>query len=164
MADLVIANKDDLVSIANAIREKAESTDGLVFPAGFVEAISGIEAGGFFAEGEFTPANNISTDFILDIGYPTQSFEDWAPNGFLFFIYITTIDSINSLYGGIMDGYFNCESSTEYSTMTIYHSSMKKIMTYDNYIGRTDDKISIKATSLFPLSSRVTYYWKVVTK
>lgn len=36
----------DLTSIADAIREKAGLTDSFVFPEGFVEAITGIEAGG----------------------------------------------------------------------------------------------------------------------
>jgi hypothetical protein len=41
-----IVSQSDLTSIADAIREKAETTDKLVFPNGFVEAISGIETGG----------------------------------------------------------------------------------------------------------------------
>lgn len=44
--DLVITEKDNLVSIANAIREKAELTDNFAFPQGFIDAISGIESGG----------------------------------------------------------------------------------------------------------------------
>lgn len=46
MSDLVIANKSDLVAVADAIREKAGSTDELSFPGGFVDAVGGISTGG----------------------------------------------------------------------------------------------------------------------
>ena len=71
MADLVIANKDDLVSIANAIREKAESTDGLVFPAGFVETIANISANsGLFVIETYTPAEDVEKPTIPGVFRP----------------------------------------------------------------------------------------------
>lgn len=36
----------ELTSIANAIRTKGETSDGLVFPTGFVSAINAIETDG----------------------------------------------------------------------------------------------------------------------
>lgn len=48
-----------LTSIANAIREKGGTSDALAFPAGFVEAIAAIQAGGNDIEwvtGTITPA------------------------------------------------------------------------------------------------------------
>ena len=41
-----ISTGADMVSVANKIREKAEVSNGLVFPDGWIEAIDGIEAGG----------------------------------------------------------------------------------------------------------------------
>jgi hypothetical protein len=41
-----IVSGSDLTSIANSIREKAGASDALAFPAGFAEAIAGIQAGG----------------------------------------------------------------------------------------------------------------------
>lgn len=51
----------DLTSIADAIREKAGVSDSFVFPDGFIEAVSGISAGGggenlYF--GKMTPAED----------------------------------------------------------------------------------------------------------
>lgn len=42
----VIVQEESLVTVADAIREKTGGTEGLVFPTGFAEAISGIESGG----------------------------------------------------------------------------------------------------------------------
>lgn len=82
MADLVIANKDDLVSIANAIREKAESTDGLVFPAGFVEAISAIEVGGAkFSTGSITPASEGVITLAHELDYTGTPFSNGVLTG-----------------------------------------------------------------------------------
>lgn len=44
--ELIIANKEDLVNIADAIREKAGVEDTFAFPDAFAEAISAIETGG----------------------------------------------------------------------------------------------------------------------
>lgn len=46
MSELLIAEKRDLVAVANAIREKTGLQDKLTFPDGFVEAVGGIEVGG----------------------------------------------------------------------------------------------------------------------
>ena len=67
MSDLVIANKSDLVSIADAIREKARISDGLVFPDGFMEAISELEVGSIstLANGEFVSAEDVSGKYRI---------------------------------------------------------------------------------------------------
>lgn len=44
MSEYVIANKSDLVSVAEAIREKSGTTDTLTFPTGFVSAIGEIQS------------------------------------------------------------------------------------------------------------------------
>lgn len=45
MANEYLINRSDLVSVADAIRSKGETTEQLVFPNGFVSAIYGIETG-----------------------------------------------------------------------------------------------------------------------
>ena len=45
MAEYVIANKTDLVSIADSIREKAKLNNDLTFPNGFINAVNGISTG-----------------------------------------------------------------------------------------------------------------------
>ena len=57
-----------LTSIADAIRAKAESSDSLVFPSGFVDAIANIVTGGgvpsgfsVLSSGTFTPASDVTT-------------------------------------------------------------------------------------------------------
>ena len=45
MAELLVQS-DSLTDIADAIREKAESTDPLVFPTGFIDALAAIGGGG----------------------------------------------------------------------------------------------------------------------
>lgn len=51
MSEYVIAAKNEFVSVADAIRAKTGSTKPLVFPAGFVEAVEGIQPGGGGVEG-----------------------------------------------------------------------------------------------------------------
>lgn len=46
MANNYIVNSSDLTSVADAIREKTGTSDPLVFPDGFVEALGGISGGG----------------------------------------------------------------------------------------------------------------------
>lgn len=45
MSDLIIANKTDFIEVANAIREKAGTSDPLAFPGGFVNAVESISLG-----------------------------------------------------------------------------------------------------------------------
>jgi len=63
MTDLVIAEKADLVSIADAIREKAGSEDGLTLDA-MAAAIEALETGGGVVYGTFTPSEDI-TDYLV---------------------------------------------------------------------------------------------------
>lgn len=72
-----------LTSIANAIREKAGTSDALAFPAGFAEAIAAIEAGGGakMAYGTFTPAEKIgqgSTQEYMEVTHGLGEVPDFA--------------------------------------------------------------------------------------
>ena len=62
----------DLLTIANAIREKAGTSDALAFPAGFAEAIAAISAGGGdivgetrFISGSFILTENCTTNYNI---------------------------------------------------------------------------------------------------
>jgi hypothetical protein len=94
MAKLVV-NSDSLVSVADAIREKGNTTDELEFPQGFVEAVGAIESGGgteitagFTSEKykkwleingytivDFTLTSQATADFIINhpLGRPAKS-------------------------------------------------------------------------------------------
>ena len=65
-----ISTGADMVSVANKIREKAEVSNGLVFPDGWIEAIDGIEAGG----GGGSVPKPLTFDYMPE-GYPTKSVE-----------------------------------------------------------------------------------------
>lgn len=57
----------DLTSIADAIREKAGVSDSFAFPDGFIEAVSGISAGGgdsHWYTQTFIPAEGLSAVYI----------------------------------------------------------------------------------------------------
>ena len=61
MANEYSVNQSDLVSVANAIREKGGTSETLVFPDGFVGAVQAIQAGGggnASVFGSITPASN----------------------------------------------------------------------------------------------------------
>jgi hypothetical protein len=65
----------NLTAVANAIREKAGTTGSFAFPAGFVEAISNISAGGglpngisAMTSGEHTLASDSANSFIVKHG------------------------------------------------------------------------------------------------
>lgn len=65
--ELVITEKDNLVSIADAIREKAGLAENFAFPQGFIDTISGIESGGGRkVQGTYIPAADSETIYKLE--------------------------------------------------------------------------------------------------
>jgi hypothetical protein len=70
MSEYVIAYKSDLVAIADAIRARTGSTEGLKLPAGFVEAVDGIT-------GESVPDGSAVT-FGYENGEPVEREEQYA--------------------------------------------------------------------------------------
>lgn len=66
MAKLVV-DKASLVSVADAIREKGNTTDDLEFPNGFVDGINAIESGGGGGTEEFTGIKWLE---VNENGYP----------------------------------------------------------------------------------------------
>lgn len=69
---------NDLTSIANAIRAKAESSGSLNFPSGFVDAIANLATGGglpsevtHLASGTFTLTSSSTTQYTITHGMGT---------------------------------------------------------------------------------------------
>lgn len=64
----LVVDKESLVSVADAIREKGGTTESLEFPQGFVEAVGAIESGGGGTE------ESVGTFFsnFDSNGYPTK--------------------------------------------------------------------------------------------
>ena len=69
MSELIIAEKNEFISVADAIREKAGIADKLSFPEGFAEAIAAIEAGGGGTSvcGTFTPESDTKFHDLYDL-------------------------------------------------------------------------------------------------
>ena len=70
MANEYSVNQSDLVSVANAIREKGGTSETLVFPDGFVGAVQAIQAAGGgsgnFATGTFTTTDDITSNVVIN--------------------------------------------------------------------------------------------------
>ena len=94
MSDLVVANKSDLVAIADAIRTKAGGSESLSFPNGFVDAIGGISTGGSSSGGAWLPVMNdgalMGEEITVSTGTMyTQGFTE-SDNG----QYLVTVDGV----------------------------------------------------------------------
>lgn len=61
--EYIIANKEDFISVANVIREKTGTTEGLTFPGGFIDAIVGIQT-----ESPYNEIENSSNGLTIIIG------------------------------------------------------------------------------------------------
>ena len=72
MGDLVLANKSDLVAVADAIRMKTGFNDGLSFPQGFIDAINSING------------NTSEPEPELPVCETIMLYEDYSPNGVAF--------------------------------------------------------------------------------
>lgn len=168
----------DLTSIANAIRAKAESSDSLVFPDGFVSAIANIAGlpSGFsaFASGTFTPTSDISGTQEIEHGLGV------APN-FCFLIAVSSMNEDKRLVVSqllIRKKWIKGSGGTEYSgarfTNWIYSQTEDTASFRGNMnlyqetlsstgINRmlTDTKIQISGISANSgyLGSGVTYLW-----
>ena len=76
----MLVQDTSLTAIADAIRAKAESTDALSFPGGFVDAISALsgfpEGVNAFASGTYTPAQDISS--LVSINHGMDAYPNFA--------------------------------------------------------------------------------------
>lgn len=104
----LVVDKDSLISVADAIREKGNTTENLEFPQGFVNGINAIESGGGGTE---EIENLIDKSEVLGTfeGTITEKVERLIQSADLIcktqrvsFAYDTTIERIDFyLYGGI---------------------------------------------------------------
>jgi len=121
MADYKVVNTEqletDLISIAVAIREKAESSDSLMFPTGFISAISNIETGGGLPN-HISALTSGSTTFSSDI----TTYKDIShnlgvkPNFVVWYI----ADSLSENQENLMVAGFSCTKSLKNINGTIY--------------------------------------------
>ena len=71
MANEYTVNAADLTAVADAIRAKAGTSDGLSFPDGFAAAIAAIPAGAQVASGSFTVSK--SSEVTIHPGFVVKS-------------------------------------------------------------------------------------------
>lgn len=140
MSNEYAVNQADLTSVANAIREKGETTQQLVFPSGFVTAIESIKGGGDLnfevVGGTDEPENPVEntiwvntdqeiTGFVFDYKEPTE-----PGDGVVFF---KTIKQSNAGFNAITDNelhvyvqkasqYKESEGAWENTKIKIYQS------------------------------------------
>lgn len=120
MAEMVISDKLDLVEVANAIREKAGTSDALAFPVGFAEAIAAIESGTQLPEGvshmmtgTLIPASDQKT-IVLD----TSSMDRDKNSIRMFLIYLSEGDQSSFTKNSIMMGATAWKSGTSVANTT----------------------------------------------
>lgn len=105
MSDKYIATAEDLTSLANSIRVKAEVTGSLVFPTGFISAISGItKADVICKSGTYQPSEDASTMTIpvgtmngLPLFYVIYANE---PEDSISATYMAEFVNYNAIFGG----------------------------------------------------------------
>lgn len=128
-----------LTSIANAIREKAGTSDALAFPAGFAEAIAAIESGGSIiggaspvATGKLTAAEDIITSYSLPIDKTIflVGDEDWNSDRIYNKIACIVTYEMSSEAAAADTDYFACAYAFPYytqgTTKYCHYGTMKK--------------------------------------
>lgn len=131
MSDLVIAQKQDLINIADAIREKTETTDGMGIDE-MAALIAAIEAGGGgnIATGSFVPSeatinmeitHNLGVVPNLYVAY-SETVTSQADNVALIGLFCYTLDATLPTHLAA-HAYYNKNSSTGVTINKIYSSS-----------------------------------------
>lgn len=175
MDNLVICERQDLVDIADAIREKIESSDGLTLD-GMAEAINGIEAGGGSVKhGIITPATNTQT-LTIEHGYGSSDYN---------FYTICALDSIGAYSKAVCSASaFRHMTTQSYASLSFEYSGSTKgtVSTLSGtsfgHLYKQPASISINTleltttTGVFPINSSypdvvfkagIRYFW-LVTK
>lgn len=79
MADLVITEKEKLVEIANAIREKSGTSDAMAFPNGFLEVVNSIGGdSAITASGTLTVAENQASGVKVVVDTGVRVINSWS--------------------------------------------------------------------------------------
>lgn len=121
MADYKVVDTEqletDLTSIAAAIREKAESSESLVFPTGFISAIANIETGGGLPN-HISALTSGSTTFSSDSTTYKDVYHNLGviPNFVVWYI----ADSLSENQENLMVAGFSCAKKLKGNNGTIY--------------------------------------------
>lgn len=127
MANEYTVNAADLTAVADAIRAKAGTSEGLLFPDGFTAAIAAIESGSQVAKGTLirTTASkniNLSLDFSPTVFVAVSTKTMFKSN------VIKTIIIINGEQYACIESYSHNSDSYNYS----YYTSSSSGIIYDN--------------------------------
>lgn len=151
MGELVIAEKDQLVAVADAIRSKAGLTDDFSFNDDFLQAINSIQSSNLIT-GKLIPSENTTSMTIeLDKKYNTSDFNlvlvfcgdtISAYNTSFCFYLAYAVSGTQSL---VTEAY--TKSSTNYLTRSTFHSSkFGNMCTTNKDISGKFDTITFKFT------------------
>ena len=118
MANEYLLNKTDITSVANAIRSKTKKTTGMVFPSGFVSAISGINC-------DFYTFKKVGT---MEVGYnkttlSITSLSNWQ-SVTLNDIYFVPVNFIITATDSTTAGTYNINKTYSNGTITAWRDSI----------------------------------------
>lgn len=127
MANEYTVNAADLTAVADAIRAKTGTSEGLIFPDGFAQAIAAIESGSQVAKGTLNRTTdskniNLSLDFSPTVFVAASTKTMHKSN------VIKTIIIINGNQYACIESYKNTSDSYTYS----YYTSSRSGIIYDN--------------------------------
>lgn len=147
MADKYIATAEDLTSLANSIRSKTETSESLVFPAGFISAISGMQTGLEYESGTWTPSeptNRADISFANDHLTPPSLFVIESPKINVVSGVFYYVSYLNLEFFGYTNQQFYCRAigSTTGTSVTANYLSTNIL---DNFC--TNEKITYYFTT-----------------
>ena len=160
MANDYIANREDIIAIADAIRVKAETGAQLTFPDDFLSALASLEIG----SGLPVTISAISAGSFTPSGYPTQQTIEHgmgvAPN----FYMIRDTDQIGySTHANKILAMYATDFSNQPVSVMLYANSTTSTFTPRTSIGSTIGNATSITTpfinSNFTFQSGHTYYW-----
>lgn len=160
MANDYIANREDIIAIADAIRVKAETSAQLTFPDDFLSSIASLQIGG----GLPVTISAISAGSFTPSGYPTQQIIEHnlgvAPN----FYMIRDTDQIGyNTHANKILAMYATDFSNQSVNVMLYANSTTSTFTPRTSIGGTignDTSITTPFfNSNFTFQSGHTYYW-----
>lgn len=171
---IVLCNESDLVSVADAIREKAGLEDNFAFPFGFAEAIAGISGGDDtyrIAKGTFNLTDN-STSYNL---FTAEDLKEISGGRVQYFLMIDGFSddvsgNLNKFAYAATTGYIDlidsvvCTSNNPSYYMTRNHSgTLYDTVSTNPFTASRDTGITLNAKSSNPFGTQ-TYKWIMVMR
>lgn len=160
-----------LTAIANAIREKAGSSDALAFPDAMAAAIAAIEAGGGGVAlptgvamecGVYIPAENDTDTVIIYTNNTYKWNTQMNHTTFAAFVAIDIPAGTASMLAGL--AFYDKNRTKKNNTYAV--NASETIGTYSGYCGFSSNGSSnnfrIPATAAYPLVAGVSYFYIVV--